>query len=185
MSDIELKENGESIRKRFTDRFIMPWDAFLEKNKEWTEYCEKRGLPVKQNERYLWEMLCGAREVSFERALSYLKALPGRVLLMSENAEHPRGRGILVNGTEQIGAVAVAKADERADLIAFEWYEGWKLWARDMYLADAVLPEDLYVFDESMDHLLVFTHENDDWALELAEPMIAAESRYCLMVGFE
>ena len=54
-----------------------------------------------------------------------------------------------------------------------------------MYLAHTVLPADLYVFDESMEHMLVFTHETDYWELEDEQPMKCAESRFCMMCGFE
>jgi len=54
-----------------------------------------------------------------------------------------------------------------------------------MYLTNTVLPEDIYVFDKSMEHLLVFTHETDYWELEDEQPMKCAASRFCMMYGFE
>ena len=76
-------------------------------------------------------------------------------------------------------------AKELADLIEYEWYEPVRLDALGMYLAHPVLPADLYVFDASMEHLLVFTHETDYWELEDEQPMKCAESRFCMMCGFE
>jgi hypothetical protein len=54
-----------------------------------------------------------------------------------------------------------------------------------MYLTHTVLPADLYVFDESMERLLVFTHETDFWELEDEQPMKCAASRFCMMYGFD
>ena len=50
-----------------------------------------------------------------------------------------------------------------------------------MYNPDAVLPEDLYVFDESMTWLVVFTHETTDWEFDENNPMKQAETRYCII----
>ena len=50
-----------------------------------------------------------------------------------------------------------------------------------MYDPDAMLPEDLYVFDLSMEWCVVFTHETTDWESELDNPMKATESRYCII----
>ena len=35
-----------------------------------------------------------------------------------------------------------------------------------MYNPDFILPENLYVFDNSMDWVIVFTHETQDWETE-------------------
>ena len=50
-----------------------------------------------------------------------------------------------------------------------------------MYNPDAVLPEELYVFNESMTWLIVFTHETADWKFDENNPMKQAETRYCII----
>ena len=123
--------------------------------------------------------------VSFARAIDLLRSMGGDVYFMSENESYPEYASITVDGVEHKGCVAKSNAAALADLIEFEWYEEWRLAARNMYLANTVLPEDLYVFDGAMEHMLVFTHENDHWDLEIEQPMVAAASRYCMAYGFE
>ena len=77
--------------------------------------------------------------------------------------------------------VARANAAELARLIEYDWYESLK--AED-YFYNAILPPDLYVFDASMTHLIVFTHENDPWDCAFDDPHGAAEARYCIAYGF-
>lgn len=166
----------------------MPWETFREKYKDNPFLKEHMHYPEEYRIMYLWDRIdakdAGFQPVTFEKALKLLGSMRGDVLFMSENEDHPSCYGITVSGVEQKGCVAMADARELADLIEYEWNEGWRLSAQDMHLAKTVLPEDLYVFDESMDHVLVFTHEYEDWELETTEPMRCAVSRFCLMHGF-
>lgn len=182
--NISIIGNGEEIRRAFIQKFTMPWDVFREKHNAWIKTLAAKNRPVIYQERYLWELM-DHREISFAQSLALLRTIPGDVFFMSENGDKPHCYGIRVNGIEYKGGVARMDAAALADLIEYEWYEEWRLSALDMYLADKVLPDDLYVFDAAMEHLLVFTHENDYWELELEQPMKAAASRFCKMYGFE
>ena len=77
--------------------------------------------------------------------------------------------------------IAEADAHSLAEKIEQEWFDSYRLAMQNMYDPDAILPEDLYVFDTSMKWCVVFTHETTDWESELDDPMKAAESRICII----
>ena len=184
MSKITLVENGKEIRQAFIGKFTMTWDEFKVRQKEWIDVLAAKNHTVTYEERYLWELM-DHRAISFAKALGFLRTMQGNVYVMSERESHPGRNEFEIDGVEYKGCVAKAKAAELADLIEYEWYEPYRLDALGMYLTHLVLPADLYVFDESMEHLLVFTHETDYWELEDEQPMKCAASRFCMMCGFE
>lgn len=184
MSKITLVENGKEIRQAFIEKFTMTWDEFKVRQKEWIDALAAKNHTVTYEERYLWELM-DHRAISFAKSLEFLRTMQGDVYVMSENEGKPDCHGIEIDGVEYKGGVAKMDAAELADIIEFEWNEGWRLSVLDMYLAHTVLPEDIYVFDTSMEHLLVFTNENDHWELEDTQPMKCAASRFCMMCGFE
>ncbi len=110
--------------------------------------------------------LTGGRHYHWEQAL-------GRAASFAEALDFPRC---------QTGFAAAAEAGELADRIEGEWYEDYRLFAQGCYAAEHILPEDLYVFNEAMTWLVIFTHETTDWESEWTDPMKAAESRYCILV---
>ncbi len=178
MNSITILGNREEIRKAFVRKFAIPLQ-------EWPEVCRKRKWMIDYEVCFLWDRLSGGQEIIFAKALDCLKSLSEDVFFMSESELMPYCEGIRINGIEYKGGVAKMNAAALADLIAYEWYENFRLGAQDMYLEYTVLPADLYVFDASMEHMLVFTHENDYWGIESEQPMLAADSRFCLMIGFE
>lgn len=180
---ITVIENAKEIREVFIEKFTMPWEEFLNNNKEWAEAVVGTHS-VTYEQLLLWTFM-DHRAISFEKSLACLRSLLGEVYFMSENDSYPNCCGIEINGVEYKGGVAKMNAKELADLIEYEWYETYRLYALDRYLEHMVLPADLYVFDESMEHLLVFTHETDYWELEDEQPMRCAASRFCMMYGFE
>ena len=181
---ITLAENGTDIRRAFVEKHTMPWPRFLENHRDWVKFLEDRKYPVRYEDRFLWELM-DYPTVPFDQALALLRSMEGDVFFMSEGETSPHCHGLLIDGKTHKGGVAKAKAAALSDLIGYEWYEQWRLSAMDSYLADRVLPDDLYVFDTGMERLLVFTHENDFWDLELEQPMKAAASRFCKMYGFD
>ncbi len=168
--NISIIDNGNEIRRMFIEKFTSLQH-------------KSNSHPTTHKNRYLWELM-DHRAISFAEALELLKSMPGEVLFMSESESKPDCQGIRVDGTEHKGRVAKMNAAELAELIEYEWNEGWRLSALDMYFPDAILPDDLYVFDAEMERLLVFTHETDCRDMELEQPMKAAESRFCMMYGF-
>ena len=130
--------------------------------------------------RFMWDYMPEADypSVSFAVALNLLRSCPGDVIFMSEEPTHRIGRC-------NTHFVARANAESLSELIEFEWMEDARLFAEDRYLADAILPEDLYVFTPEMDRMLVFTHETSNYEAELNEDYLEqAQSRVCLAYGF-
>ena len=182
--NITVVENAKEIRQAFIEKFTMTWDEFKVSHKEWIDALAAKNYTATYEERYLWELM-DHRAISFSKSLEFLRSMQGDVYVMSENECHPDNNEFEIDGVEYKNCVAKMNAKELADLIEYEWYEPYRLDALGMYLAHTVLPADLYVFDESMEHLLVFTHETDYWELEDERPMKCAASRFCMMCGFE
>ena len=179
-----LVENANEIRKAFTEKFTMTWEEFQITNKAWIDAIAAKNDTVTYEELYLWDLM-DHRSISFAKSLEFLRFMQGDVYVMSERESHPGHNEFEIDGVEYKNCVAKMNAKELADLIEYEWYEPVRLDALGMYLTHTVLPADLYVFDEAMEHLLVFTHETDYWELEDEQPMKCAESRFCMMYGFE
>lgn len=182
--NISITENGAELRQAFIAKFTMTWEEFQVSHKDWIEALAAKNYTVTYEERLLWELM-DHRAISFADSLAFLRSLPGDVYVMSENESNPGNHVFDIDGASYRGIVAQMNAQELADLIEYEWYEPYRLYAEGRYLACVVLPADLYVFDASMEHLLVFTHETDYWELEDEQPMKCAASRFCMMCGFE
>ena len=182
--NIALVDNANEIRQAFIEKYTMTWDEFKVSHKEWIEALAAKNHTVTYEERYLWELM-DHRAISFAKSLEFLRSMQGDVYVMSESECHPGNNEFEIDGVEYKNCVAKMNAKELADLIEYEWYEQYRLEVLEMYLTHTVLPADLYVFDASMEHLLVFTHETDYWELEDTQPMKCAASRFCMMCGFE
>lgn len=185
MDNISILDRSPEVRAAFIEKFTLSWKELQSEHKQWIDDLAENNHPVSYNDILLWDKMPKYQSVSFADALSLLKSLSGDVFFMSENETYPYCRGIKVDGKEYKGGVARMNAVALAGLIEYEWYEDWRLSAENMYLENTVLPEDLYVFDLSMEHMIVFTHENDFWGSELEQPMEAAASRVCMMYGFD
>ena len=179
MLNVTLLENHEEIRKNFNAKFVYTQAEFELYNKDLIESCSAQGYPLEFSRLLLWSKMPYYQAVSFDRALVFLKSMNGDVYVMSEPpGEHNQGFGLQnVHGVIRMDAV------ELADRIEYEWYEVYQI-TEDSPFVEHLLPDDLYVFDPSMERLLVFTHENDFWDLESTQPMVAAKSRFCMCEGF-
>lgn len=161
---IKLLDNGELIRQAFIEKFLENYPSDL----MWPKL--KREYP----------------SISFAAALELLRNLPGDVLFMSEGPAYSCAHPLHYQGRDYLHFVARAEAKALSALIEFEWMEDARLLAQNMYLANTILPEDLYVFSPEMDRVLIFTHETDDYEAELADDYIRqAESRICFACNFE
>ena len=106
-----------------------------------------------------------------ETALAYLRERNGSVLFMAE-----KGEDAYYRGKKTVDFVAEANAQALAEQIEKDWYSAYQAAAQGAYSADAFLPEDLYVFDGSMEWCIVFTHELTD-----CDSADSTESRACIL----
>ncbi len=166
------------IREDFLNSFVMSWEEFQIKQKDWIVKMAKNNYPIDiewYNQSYMWDrMNHDFPRVSMEEALEFLKERRGTVLFMTE-----KGEDMYYQGNNHIDFIAEADAHVLAAKIAEEWYSSYMLAEQNMYDPDAILPDDLYVFDYSMKWCVVFTYETTDW--EAVNLMKAAESRYCII----
>ncbi len=177
MINIKIMQNGNEIREAFTKKFLLTWEAFQIEYRDFLDKIAEKHHEFRFEEALMWDkMPRNYPNPTFSEALNLLKSLQGEVYFLAEPNQELR-----FNFKIHQNFVAKADALSLADLIEYDWYESWK--AED-YLYLEILPPDLYVFDAEMAHLLVFTHENDAWELELTEPMKAAAARVCLSYGF-
>ena len=183
--NIKLLNNAEEIRKKFMDSFVLPWEEFQVKQKEWICQMAERNYSIDlewYDEAYMWDRIdTDFPRVSMKEALAFLRQRNNDVLFMSEDASHHAPRHLFFENEKHIGFVAQAKSDSLAALVEEEWFEDYRLGMQNMYNPNPVLPTDLYVFDFSMKWCVVFTHETTDWESELDDPMKAADSRYCII----
>ena len=178
--NFKLLDNTTDINKSFTDRFVMSWDEFQIKQKNWIAEMAKTNYPINiawYEQSYMWDrMNPDFPRVSMKEALAFLKEHSGSVFFMTE-----KGKDIYYQGKKSVDFIAEADAHTLAERIEQQWYESYRLAEQNLYNADAFLPDDLYVFDLSMKWCVVFTHETTNWELEIDNPMKAAESRYCII----
>ena len=182
---ILLLDNNDEIRKNFIRRFVMSWDEFQVELKDFIDEMKKRNEIVDidfYNRSYMWDKISSNySRVSFREALQVLASIDNNVMFMSENENVPCYAELFIDGQNIRNFVAQSNAKELAKLIEKEWFEGYILAEQGMYNPNPILPEDLYVFDNSMSWFAVFTHETTDWESELDDPMKSAESRYCIL----
>ena len=183
--NIKLLDNAEEIRKKFIECFVLSWEEFQIKQKEWISQMAERNYSIDiewHKYAYMWDKMNTAfPRVSMKEALAFLRQRNDDVLFMSEDVSHHAPRHLFFKNEKYIGFVAQAESDALAALIEKEWFEDYRLGMQNMYNPHPVLPADLYVFDFSMKWCVVFTHETTDWESELDDPMKAADSRYCII----
>ena len=174
---IEYLEDYKSIKEKFLSCFVRSWEEFQVSSKDWIAKMGDRGWPVDErwyDQAFLWDKMDPKYAfTSFKESLRFLRGKSGLVLFMTEKMDE---------NTQKRNVRYVARADalELADRIEEEWYEMYRLAEQDMYNPD-VLPDDIYVFDQTMDWCVVFTHETSDIESELDDLMKAAESRCCII----
>ena len=183
--NIKLLDNAEEIRKQFMDRFVLSWEAFQVKQKDWISQMAEGNYSIDiawYENAYMWDKMDTAFPgVSMKEALAFLLEHNSDVLFMSEGISHHAPRHLFFQGKKHIGFVAQAASKELAALIEKEWFEDYRLEMQNMYNPHPALPADLYVFDLSMKWCVVFTHETTDWESEIDDPLKAADSRYCII----
>lgn len=178
--DIEYLTETTDISQTFMSHFVLSWESFQIKQKDWIDRMSKQNHPIDKqwyDQAYMWDRMDPAYpRTSMEESLNFLREHPGVVFFMTE-----KGQGEYFQGTKTIDFIAKADACQLADRIEYEWYESYRLVSQNTVIPNA-LPDDLYVFDSTMKWCVVFTHETTDWETAKADDwMKAAQSRYCII----
>ncbi|MBE6652645.1 MAG: hypothetical protein E7610_04430 [Ruminococcaceae bacterium] len=147
------------MRRDFVETFVLEKEDFAVQNPDWVRRMEEQpsGFDAWYTGAFLWEKMSAAGATTdFDGVLELLRARAGKVLFMSESETSGHGGGLRYKGRMVYDFVAMADPKELADLIEYEWKENSRLLLEDRL----TLPEDLYVFDTTLDWAIVFTHES-------------------------
>lgn len=175
---IELFVLPSVMREDFTDAFVLSKEDFEIIHPERREKPATMGADFDEwyAETYLWDKLSpDLPVVDFDTALSLLRSRTGTVLFMSESESSRKPCALVHHGREVCDFVAMADSRELADRIGYEWREYPRLCKNAPH--ELTLPEDLYVFDTSLEWVIVFTHET------VPRPDGDGEERYCRAFG--
>ena len=171
---IELFVLPSVMRRDFMDAFVLSKEDFELLHPACREELETVGGDFDEwfEEAYLWEKMSpDLPAVDFDTALSLLRSRGGTVLFMSESESSHKPCGMIRYGREVCDFVAMADAGELSDRIELEWREYPRLTQEAPH--ELTLPEDLYVYDTTLDWVIVFTHET----------VTAPETRVCRVFG--
>ena len=165
------EEKVKRVRQAFEVAFIETPEEFMASTLKWREklYSENPNAPIvpipKYDEVIYWAKIKNYKEATFAEALSFLSNISNPVYFMSDLPLNGYVNMHFLNDPKAtIGFIAVHNdAKEFAQFI----YDEWKLYntfdcEQEGAWFEPLLPDDLYVFDDSFSWLLVFTHHNAD-----------------------
>ncbi len=175
---IDLFVLPEKTRKDFTEAFVLTKEEWQLLYPDFVSRISS-GYDDWYDGAYLWEKM-SMPSVAFREALELLRTREGTVLFLSESEMSDNDGALYLHGREIYDFVAMADARELADRIEYEWFEGWRLMLECGCFGDAILPDELYVFDTTLDWVIVFTHENDP---DYDGKPEGAETRFCMAFG--
>lgn len=177
---IKLLDNSNDIRQAFINRFVMSWDEFQIMQKDWIAEMEKNNYQINidwYEHSFMWDRMDPVfSRVFMEDALAFLLEHSGPVLFLAE-----KGEDTYYQGERIVDFVAETDAHALAAKIKQEWYSSFGLSEQNADDTNALLPEDLYVFDSSLRWCVVFTHEASDLNAQFSNPIKAADSRICII----
>lgn len=171
---IELFVLPAVMRRDFMDAFVLSKEDFELLHPTRREELEVAGDDFDEwyDEAYLWEKMSpDLPVVDFDTALSLLRSRRGTVLFMSESESSHKPCGLIRYGREVCDFVAMADPGELSDRIEYEWREYPRLTGEAS--RELTLPEDLYVYDTTLDWVIVYTHET----------VSGPETRFCRAFG--
>lgn len=171
---IELFVLPAVMRRDFMDAFVLSKEDFELLHPACREELETVGGDFDEwfEEAYLWEKMSpDLPVVDFDTALSLLRNRRGTVLFMSESESSHKPCGLIRYGREVCDFVAMTDPVELADRIELEWKGSPRLTGEAPH--ELTLPEDLYVYDTTLDWVIIFTHET----------VTTPETRFCRAFG--
>lgn len=171
--EYQILPNSEQIRHLFVENFVESYESFSSQNKELIAQLRTDFTKEYYDKMFMWDKTIKiANEISFSDALALLKSKACEVFFLTESPQCPIQEFCRLNKQKEF--VAAANANDLADCISYEWFTEYDLFEQGRYLADPILPAELYVFDASYSWCLIFTHETDETE--------TAESRFCLSI---
>jgi hypothetical protein len=183
--DIRILENPNFIRKNFEENFVMTWEIFQVKQREWIAEMAEVHYPIDANwynQSFMWDRMDPKYpRVFFREALLTLCKHKGNVFIMSEGESHRYPGELRYHNKSVINFVAQVDVNQLASLVEEEWRASFGLDKQVETNYSPVLPEDLYVFDESMTWFVAFTHEVCDLNAQFSDKVKAADSRLCIL----
>ncbi|MBQ7344765.1 MAG: hypothetical protein IJW45_01720 [Oscillospiraceae bacterium] len=174
--DYRLLPDHRHLRRIFTDKFLLPYSSFTATHEDWISgLCEPFDEAYYET-MFMWDKMDpNAKVIPFSHAMDLLDDKPGEVTFLTEAP--PCRVKYFCKLDSQIEFVAAADPKELSRCIAQEWFDTYELEEQGLQLADPILPDDLYVFDDTFSWCLVFTHETN----ESRSP----HSRLCLLIDNE
>jgi hypothetical protein len=173
---IELFVLPQVMRRDFMDAFVLEREDFAAVHPDWVHHMDETsvGFDGWYDQAFLWDKMSpDIPVVDFARALELLRGVEGKVLFLSESETSGHDGGLVLHGRKVYDFVAIADPQELADLLEYEWNNDGSLYVE----GKLTLPSDVYVFDTTLEWVLVFTHEWDD-----TDGGVPA--RYCKAFGF-
>lgn len=172
----KLLPEPQKIRSKFIDTFVLTYSEFVSLNGKNISELHTGFNEKHYSKMFMWDKIIkSAREISFADALTLLKNKTGEVLFLTEfyNTDPVGHEFSILNAHNEFAAVS--SPQELAECISYEWFTMYELYEHESYRDDWIIPQDLYVFDESFSWCLIFTHETD-FETE------SADSRFCLYI---
>ena len=174
---LELFVLPEVMRRDFVDAFVMDKADFAVAHPDWVRLMDEQfptGFDGWYEKAFLWEKMSpDITAVDFDRALTLLRGLEGKVLFLSESETSDHDGGLVLHGRKVYDFGAIADPRELADRLEYEWNNEGRLY----FEGKLTLPWDVYVFDTTLEWVIVFTHE---W---YADADGGAEARICKVFG--
>ena len=156
---LELFVLPEVMRRDFVDAFVMDKADFAVAHPDWVRLMDEQcptGFDGWYEAAFLWEKMSpDIPAVDFDRALTLLRGRAGKVLVLSESEMSGHDGGLVLYGRKVYDFVAIADPRELADRLEYEWNNEDRLY----FEGKLTLPSDVYVFDTTLEWVIVFTHE--------------------------
>lgn len=151
-----LLPNPKAIRDAFIKQYILSYQDYYNSHKNWISSNHINFTEDYYNRMFMWDKFINANKINFIDALSLLREKDIDVLFMAESSTCSGSDFCELN--KQPEAVAIANSIELAECISYEWFTSYELYLQDIYFSNSILPEDLYVFDDTFTWFIVFTH---------------------------
>lgn len=172
----EIRSQFERTFIQTPEEYEIAWSKWAEEYANLNPDSTKQTMPDYATAIY-WDKLKAHTDITFDDAISFLQSIKNPVYFLSNP---PIGKNMMNQfSNAPIGFVATTDDPKRfADYIYDEWKMCYTL-PDDVWI-NPELPGDLFVFDNTFNWMLYFTHHNvDDYAEEETE---GGWNRLCIKI---